>query len=294
LSFSIEGRGAGERGSQPSAGFNIVGTDYFRTLGISLVRGRAFAEADGSGAPFVAVINETMARTYWPGEDPIGKRFGADVWGKPAEVIGVARDSKYTTLGEEAKPFMFLPFAQHFSSDMVLQLQAAGAPEQLAASVRAQIRALAPSAPLANMRPLSQDMRVALLPARAGAGLLGTFGSLALLLAIGGVYGVASYTVAQRTREIGIRAALGAGAADLVRFVLAGSLRHVAIGIGAGLVVALGVGRLLSSFLYGVSGADPLTFVAVALCLSAAALVACATPARRATRVDPMVALRYE
>ncbi len=294
MSFDVEGRAARGEEDRADAGFNIVAPQYFDVLGISLFRGRDFSESDSKTAPFVAIINETMAKRYWPNADPIGRRFGADVWGKPAEVIGVVKDSKYTTLGEEHKAFMYLPLAQHFSSTMVLQVKVAGDPAAAIPAIRDVTRAVAPGMAPPQITRLASDIGIAFLPARVGAGLLGSFGLLALILAIGGVYGVTAYAVAQRTREIGIRSALGGTSRDIVRFVLSGSLRHVAIGTAVGLVLALGVGRLLESFLYGVSAADPVTFALVPLGLAAAALLACIVPARRATLVDPLVALRAE
>lgn len=294
MSFNIEGRLPVAGAEMPEAGFNIVDADYFKTLGIELLRGRAITVEDSRTAPFVAVVNETMARAYWPDGNAIGQRFGANIWGTPATVVGVVRDSKYTTLGEDAKPFMYLPFAQHYSTQMVVQVRTAGSPAALQAAARSALLQEAPNAVTAHMQPLAVDVRVALLPARVGAAMLGVFGLLALVLAMGGVFGVVSFTVAQRTREIGIRTALGGTASDIVRFVMSGSMRNVGVGLGLGLVLAMGVGQFLSSFLYGVSALDPVTFIAVPLGFAVVAAGASAVPVRRAVRVDPIIALRAE
>jgi predicted permease len=282
---------AGER--LPQAYFNVVATDYLRTLGITLLRGRDVAATDTRAAPPVVVINETMARRFWPDGDALGRRVSLDGAAGPwVEVVGIARDTRYNSLGESTPPFMYLPLAQHYRASMVVQLRAAGAGNGVAEAVGRVVRTLDPQLPAVRPMTLEADMQVALLPAKLGAALLGAFGSLALLLATVGIYGVASFAVARRTREIGIRAALGAQRADVLRLVISESMRRVVIGLVLGLAGALGLARVLASQLYGVGAVDPVTFVATPLVLGLVAFVASWIPARRAAMVDPLVALR--
>jgi putative ABC transport system permease protein len=210
-------------------------------------------------------------------------------------VIGVVRDTRYNTLGEKTPPFMYLPFAGNYRTEMVLQVRTSSEGEiPLQRALPGVVRQLDPRFPPVTPKPLAQDIRVALLSAQIGAALLGTFGGLALLLATMGIYGVASYTVAQRTREIGIRSALGATAPRVVRMLLGQSLRVALIGTGIGLVLSLAAARVISSQLYGVGPTDPVTFLGTPALLAAVALLATLVPALRATRVDPVVTLRSE
>jgi predicted permease len=276
--------------------FNVVGGGYFETMGIPVVRGREFGAADREGAPGTVVVNQTLAARMWPGADPIGKRLSfAGASGPWLTVVGVARDAKYNSLGEETPPYMYLAQAQNDRRQLVLHARAApGAEASVAAGLRRLVAELDPLVPPPVPAPLASDMGIALLPAQLGAGLLGAFGALALLLASVGIYGVTSYAVAQRTREIGIRSALGAARRDVVALVLGQTGRLVVGGLAAGLVLAVGLSRLLQSQLYGVGAGDPATFVATPLVLLGVAVLAVLVPARRATRVDPVVALREE
>ncbi|MCA1593444.1 MAG: ABC transporter permease [Acidobacteria bacterium] len=290
-----EGQAAqsGEEGT--SVGFNMVGPGYLGTMGTPLVRGRDFTEADREGAPRVAVVNESLAETLWPGEDPLGKRLSFDRTKGPfLEVVGVARDVKYRSLGEREHPYVYQPVLQSYEPKMTLVVRTAGDPRAIAGAVREQIRALDPNLPVADIRTLGEQFDLSLFPARVAAWTLGGFGLLALVLAAVGIYGVVSYAVAQRTREIGVRMALGARRGDVLRLVMGEGLFVVGLGLAAGLLLALIATRVVAGFLYGVGTTDPLTFVAVPLVLGAIALAASYIPARRATRVDPMVALRYE
>jgi predicted permease len=289
-----EGRGAeGEEGM--STGFNLVGPGYFKTMGTQLVRGRDFTEADRDGAPGVAVVNETLAALLWPGEDPLGKRVSFEGAGGPyLEVVGVSRDGKYRSLGDRARPYIYRPVMQSYEPHMTLVVRMASDPRASAGAVREQLRALDQNLPIADVRTLEEQFDLSLLPARVAAWTLGGFGLLALALAGIGVYGVVSYTVAQRTREIGVRMALGARRTDVLRLVLGEGLTVVGVGLALGLLLSFAVTRVLGGFLYGVSASDPLTFVGVPALLGAIALAAGYLPARRAARVDPMVALRYE
>jgi predicted permease len=279
----------------PMTYFNVIAPGYFETLGIPLVRGRAFRDADAAGAPLVAVVNETAARRWWPGAEPLGKRFrfgGTDA--PEVEVVGVAKDVKYNFLGERTPPFVYVPLAQQYRQEVVLQVRTTASPAALRGALWETVRALDPALPPSPVKAIAEDMSISLVPARAGAGVLGVFGLSALLLAAVGIYGVTSYAVSQRTRELGIRAALGARRADLLRMVVGETMRVVAAGGAVGIALALGAGYVIRGALYGVSPLDPAVVVAVPAVLAAAALVASAVPARRATRADPMAALRAE
>jgi predicted permease len=290
-----EGRAA-EGGEGTSTGFNLVGPDYFETMGTQLVRGRDFTEADREGAPGVAVVNETLAAMLWPGEDALGKRVSFEgAKGPYLEVVGVARDGKYRSLGDRSRPYIYRPVMQSYEPRMTLVVRTSAAdPRALSGAVREQLRALDRNLPVADVRTLEEQFDLSLLPARIAAWTLGGFGLLALALAAIGIYGVVSYTVAQRTREIGVRMALGARRADVLRLILGEGLSVVGVGLGLGLLLSFAVTRVLGGFLYGVTASDPLTFVGVPALLGSIALAAGYLPARRAAKVDPMVALRYE
>ena len=276
----------------PQAYFNVVATDYLETLGIPLVRGRDIAVTDTPGSDPVVVVNETLARRFWPNEDAIGRRLSvAGPTGPWVTVVGIVRDTRYNSLGETTPPFMYLPVTQSYEPSMVLQLRAAGAPKAVGDAVARVVKALDPQLPAVRPATLDADMQLSLLPAKVGAAFLGVFGALALLIATVGIYGVASFAVARRTREIGIRAALGAQRGDLLRLVVVESMRRVAIGLAIGLAGALGFARLVASQLHGVGPVDPLTFTATPLILGVVALIASWVPARRAARIDPLVAL---
>jgi putative ABC transport system permease protein len=285
-----------ERGSEGmSTGFNVVGPNYFRTMGTSLLRGREFTEADREGAPGSAILNETLAARLWPNEDALGKRVSVTGPEGPfLEVVGVARDSKYRTLGETPRPYVYLPLAQSYDPKMTLIVRTTGDPKAITPIVREQIRALNPNLPIAGVQTLREQIELTLLPSQIAAWTLGGFGALALLLAGIGIYGVVSYGAAQRTREIGVRMALGAKEKDVLGLVLWDGLIVIGAGLAIGLLLAAAATRVIASFLYGVGATDPLTFVAVPLLLGSVALLASYVPARRAVKVDPLVALRYE
>jgi predicted permease len=283
--------------AQPYAGVEVdrayVGARYFETMGITLLRGRGFAERDGEGSPPVAVINETVARRAFGDADPVGLHLRTDSEGPPVEIVGVVADSKYRSLGDERVPFLYLPLAQSYSPEATLLVRAEGDPAALASSVRAVVESLDAEA-FAGQATMGEHLSAALVPSQVAAGLFGVFGLLALALATFGVYGVVAYAVSRRTHEIGVRVALGAQRGDVVRLVLLEGMSRVAAGLGIGLLVALAGTRVVEGALYGVSATDPATFACVTLLLASAALLACLVPARRATKVDPMVALRYE
>jgi len=289
-----EGR-QGKDGEGTSTGFNVVGPNYFKTMETPLLRGRDFTDADRKGAPEVAVLNETLAGMLWPGEDAIGKRISVSGPEGPfLEVVGVARDGKYRSLGETPHPYIYQPLLQSYDPRMTLVVRTKGEPQSVAGVVRQQIHALDANLPIADVKTLRDQLDLSLFPSRVAAWTLGGFGVLALLLAAIGIYGVVSYSVAQRTREIGVRMALGAREKDVLRMVLGEGFLVIAIGLALGLLLAVAATRVIAGFLYGVGATDPITFVTVPLLLGIIALVASYIPARRATKVDPLAALRYE
>jgi predicted permease len=290
----IEGS-RGQTGEGTSTGFNVVGPNYFSTMETPLARGRDFTESDRKGAPGVVVLNETLAGTLWPGEDALGKRVSVNGPEGPfLEVVGVARDGKYRSLGETPHPYIYQPVLQSYDPRMTLVVRTTGDPRSFTTAVREQIRSLEANLPVAGVKTLQEQVDLSLFPSRVAAWILGGFGVLALLLAAIGIYGVVSYSVAQRTREIGVRMALGAKRRDVLRLVLGEGLFVVAAGLGTGLLLAVAATRLIGGFLYGVGVTDPLTFIGVPAVLGMVALVASYIPSRRATKVDPLVALRYE
>jgi len=271
---------------------------YFRAMGIPLLRGRDFAERDTKGAPAVAIINEVMAERYWPHQDPIGRRFtfgGYDPKNQQHyEVIGVVKAGKYRTLGEEPRPFIYQPYWQNYVPSVRLIVRTQGDNAAALSGLRRIVQELDPNLALYDVETMKQVMLLPLFPAHAAGLLLGVFGALALLLAMAGLYGVMSYLVAQRTHEVGIRMALGARAADVLKLIVGSGMRLTLVGVVIGLAGALAVTRLLSSLLYGIRPTDFATFAAVSLTLTVVAALASYIPARRAIKVDPVVALRHE
>ena len=273
---------------------NQVGPEYFDTVGIPIVRGRALAETDRASAPMVAVVNETMARRLWPDQDAIGKRFRCfgEAW--IIEVVGVAHDAKYFTIGEDPQPFFYLPLAQHPSAAVTLHVRTGGDPGAVLGTVRAQVQSLDARMPITNVITIRQLFDQALWGPRMTASLLAAFGALALVLAAIGVHGVVSYSVAERTQEFGIRMAMGARPADMLRMVMRQTLVTACVGAAFALVVAYAATRGLGNLLIGVRAGDPVTFGGTLAVILAAAAVASAWPAWRASRIDPLVALRYD
>ena len=291
----VEGHEPPQGQNPPVVGNNTVGPNFFRTLGVPLISGREFTDRDREGAPHVAIVNETLVRDLFPNTDPIGQRLHV-VSRQPSswEIVGVVKDSKYRSLGEDSMPYIFLPYLQTPQPAMSLHVRTSGNPKEVAAAVRREVQALDPNLPAFHVMSLADNMDISLLPARFGAVLLGMFGFLALLIASIGIYGVMSYGVSERTQEMGIRMALGARAGDVLRLVISQGMWLALIGVAMGAGLAWAVTRVVKSYLYDVSVTDPVTFIGIALLLIGVALLACYVPARRATKVDPLEALRYE
>jgi predicted permease len=295
-SFTVDGYVA-RQDEQLEAEIDAVTPGYFQAFRIPLVSGRDFAETDVAGAPLVAIVNETMAKRYWPNADPVGKRLGF-ARGRFATVIGVARDVAYHRLREEPRPFFYVPLTQRMQSSglwsMVLLARHASDADAAAAAVHRVLRATSTEVPVFEIGAFSDRANAVVLPQRLGATLLGVFGLLALVIASVGVYGVIAFAVQQRSREIGIRMALGAKPAEVVGFMLRQSMTSVIAGLVVGLVLARAVTGVLSTFLYGVSQTDAATFGGTSLVLVVTALLASYLPARRATRIDPVRTLRSD
>ena len=293
-SYIREGRPATTEESA-NAGYVVATPDYFRTLQIPLLSGRVFTDGDTEQMPKVVVVNETMARSLWPGESPLGKRI--TIWRDekfPREIVGVVGDTK-SSLDEDSDRQMYVPYAQDSAwTGMSFVVRTAGDPANMSPATRSEIRALDKGIAVFNTRTLNDVLSTSVAPRRTPMLLLSIFAAVALLLAMMGIYGVTSYYVTQRTQEFGIRMALGAQMSDVLKLVLGNGLMLVVIGIGVGLVGAFAVTRLITSLLFGVNPTDVVTFVVVSLCLMVTALIATYLPARRATKVDPVEALRYE
>jgi predicted permease len=274
---------------------NVVGPGFFATLGIPLVSGRDFGEQDVEGRPLVAIVNETTVRMHFGGDNPLGRRVNLDGEQGPwREIVGVVRNSKYAALGEAPLAVAYIPVAQNHQPGMTLYVRAAVPPASLVGTLRREIQVLEPQLPVPDVLTMTETIGTSLYAARMGAWLLGAFGSLALLLAAVGIYGVLSFSISRRTREMGIRLALGAEARSVFVLVVRDGMLLVVAGVILGLTGALAGVRSLASFLYGVPTLDVATFAAMTTVLLAVALVACVIPARRAMRVNPIAALRYE
>ena len=294
--FSIEGRPESES-ELTSADFRVIAPDYFHAMRIPLLRGRNFDERDRLDAPHVMVIDEAFARRFFPGEDPLGKRIDED--GSHSRhsfftVVGVVGSVKHSGLSAEARPSMYLSYEQSGWQNMTLTIRAAGDPTNLAASVRGEVLAVDKDQPVTKISTMAETFARAVAPQRFNMLLLGLFAAVAMILATVGIYGVIAYTVSQRSRELGIRIALGASRGDILKLVVGQAMLMTLIGVGVGLAGALALTRLMSGLLYGVSATDPSIFISISLLLASVALFASYIPARRAMKVDPIVALHYE
>ena len=288
-----EGRSEPRAEEMPSAMYENVSPEYFSAMGITLVAGRDFAESDTAKSLGVAIINETMAAKFWPGENPVGKHLHSGNTAKaPLEVIGVARNGKYFSLGEIPQQVIYYPIAQVYASTAALVVRTSEDPKSVIPEVRSVVQGLDPLLPVYDVKTLKEHMRLALFPLRAGAVAVGSFGLLAMILAAIGIYGVMAYTVDQRRHEIGIRMALGARAIDVWKLVLRQGVIITTVGMAFGLIGAIGLSEAIASLLYGTSATDPQTFLFISLLLAAVALSACFLPARRATEVDPVIAIK--
>ena len=298
--FFVEGMPAAQPGQEPLGQQRLVTAGYFRAMGVGLVRGRDFGPADTMGKPLVAVINETLSRQFFPGTDPIGKRirmkdFGENEW---CEIVGVVRDVRANALEVKPTPGYYLAHSQlpTYWEEMKVVVRGGNAGQSLPseALLRREMAAIDPALPMANYRTIEELISKAVAGPRFGSLLLGMFAGTALLLTMVGLYGVVAYTVSRRIRELGIRLVLGAQRGEVLRLVLSEGMRPVLVGLGLGLAMALALGRFLASLLFEIQPTDPITLVMASVVLLAVTVLACWLPARRASRIDPLVALRSE
>jgi predicted permease len=291
-----EGQAIDDKSKTETAFKDEVQPSYFRTAGTPVIQGREFTDADTATAPKVAIINETFAKKIWPGENPIGKSFRTEKNGPAIQVVGVTRTGKYLFLYEPPQSYVYFPLAQRYSAGANLFVYTENDPKHMVSTVRDQISTLDPNLPVYAVTTMETHVQYGkpLLPARLGAMLVGAFGVLGLVLASVGVYGVVSYSVSQRTQEIGVRTAMGAQRSHVLKLILKQGMGMALIGTGVGLILALVLFRALGALLYGVKSFDPLTLCSVSLLLLLVAFVASYIPAMRATHVDPVVALREQ
>jgi putative ABC transport system permease protein len=296
LSFEISGRPKPEQGKEPSANHRVVTPGYFPAMGIPLRRGRLFTDQDREKSPMVALVDEAFVRRHFPEEDPIGR--GIDIGNGSDgfyEIVGIVGDVQTSALGEAAVPTMYVPYKQDVFSQMWVVARASGGdPNRMTGTVRQVLREIDPTLPAFQITPLSTVVSDTVAQRRFSMMLLALFAGLALFLAAVGLYGVVSYVVSQRTREIGLRMAMGAGPAAIVRMVLGGGMRLAVLGVVIGLAGAYALSTYVETLLYEVTASDPTSYAGTAGILLAVAALACYVPARRAMRVDPLVALQSE
>jgi putative ABC transport system permease protein len=289
----VEGHAPFPRGQQPLVGVHAVNPGYFRSMGIPQLRGREFSASDDANSTPVVIINQKLAETLWPGQDALGKHFKL-MGDKQSEVVGVVGNVLHNGLGESVSLESYLVFPQNPWSYVGLAVRTHGDPGAVYGAVRSLVAQIDPELPVHDMRPMEQVVAETIASRRLTLWLVGAFAALALVLASVGIYGVMSYAVTERVHEIGVRMALGAQRRDVLRLVVGHGMRHAAIGLLLGSVAAFFAARAMTTLLFGIRPGDPLTYIGIAVILALAALVACYIPARRATGVDPMVALRYE
>jgi putative ABC transport system permease protein len=298
-SFTVESRPPVPPGQEPLSHLRSVTPGYFRTLHIPILRGEGFTENYRKNSPGRIIINETMANRFWPGEDPIGQRMSIGMgvddddptkW----EIVGIVGDVRHAALDVEPLPEMYVPHSQQSWPFLTLVVRSSTDPMSLAGPVRNAILAIDKDQPVSSIKPMESMVSASVARPRFYLLLLAIFAALALVLAAVGIYGVLSYSVTQRMHEIGIRLALGAKPSDVIKLIVGQGMTLALIGVAIGLIAAFGLTRLMTSLLYGVSATDPWIFAVLALLLAGVALLASYVPARRATRVDPMIALRYE
>ncbi len=289
----VEGRAPYQRGQQPLTGIHAINPGYFQAMGIPLLRGREFSASDNANSTPVVVINQKLAETLWPGQDPLGKHFNL-LDNKQSEVVGVVGNVMHNGLGESVSLESYHAFPQNPWSYIGLAVRTHGDPGAVYGAVRSLVAQIDPELPVHDMRPMEQVMAETMASRRLTLWLVGAFAALALVLASVGIYGVMSYAVTERVHEIGVRVALGAQRRDVLRLVVGHGMRLAAIGLLLGSVTAFFAARAMTTLLFGIRPSDPLTYIGITVVLALAALAACYIPARRATGVDPMVALRYE
>lgn len=290
----VEGREQRSKNDAISSVFNTVDVGYFETAGVRIENGRDFTEMDREGSAPVAIVNEKMARDYWPNRSALGQRIKLPGETAMRQIVGIARTANYSTLAEPPQSCIYVPLEQKYFDSMTLYVRSKGDPDQIMASVQREVRATGPGIMVNDTRTGPTLMDNGLFQARVAVMLLSIFGLLALGLASVGLYGIMAYSVHQRTREIGLRIALGAGQGRVLQLILKRGLMLVGIGMSVGVGAALLSGQLLSRMLYGISGNDPLSMGAAALLLLGVAFLACLAPALAASRVDPLTALRQE
>jgi putative ABC transport system permease protein len=289
-------------GVQQSANFIPVGSDYFNTVGAQIVEGRGFTTRDDADHPGAAIVNEAFVRHYFPNDNPLGHRLKPSppgrIWNNQRlttfEIVGVARDVKFAGLAASSEPAYYLPATQSPLTDMTLLVRTTTEPKSIVAAVRQAVWSIDPNQPIADVKTLDQIVSDSIAQPRLNMLLMTLFGGLALLLSAVGIYGLLSYAVTQRTQELGIRMALGANVADVLKLVLKQGMLLALMGEAIGLAAAFALTRLMRGLLFGVTPTDTTIFAGVVVVLTLTALVACWVPARRAAKVDPLVALRYE
>jgi putative ABC transport system permease protein len=297
IGFRIEGQPPPTSSEWPPAGPRCIGAEYFEVLNIQLRKGRVFTDSDGANGPPVVIINEELARQYFPNQDPIGRRIafnccdGRTVW---REIVGVVGDVRHSGLDQGLRPEIYFPFMQFPLSSLTVIARTNGDPLNFVAAARGQVEEVDKDQPITNIRTMEEILARSVSQQRFNLSLLAVFAVIALSLAAIGIYGVMSYLVTQRTHEIGVRMALGAQTGDVLKLVIRQGMVLALVGVLLGLIIAFGLTRLLRNLLFDVSVTDPLTFFVIAFLLTLVALLACYLPARRATKIDPLVSLRCD